>query len=511
MPAAPEYEYLVRFSEPATPTTWNYIGTTRGISTTSGDTPASTYVPPALGSLPTFQLSIFDGTDPVPNPRSSIGSVVLRDPTGVLDAYVSYVTDGGILQLRRGTPGANLSTFSTVAQFTTAGMRYDHNVKEFRLDSLSRILEASLLHENRYGGTGGSDGDATLTGIIRPYGIGQIFNAPPTLVNSATLIYQISDSAIYTIADIKEGGVALGFGTARADFAALAGSAPAPGAYDVCYSEGFFRLGSSPTLPITVDFTGDTLGGTPYLLRGNIAKRIVTRAGTGVLTSGQVDATSLAALNAAKTGTCGWYWNKEITKAAALNEIMEGCLGYWFVDLTGALILGYLYAPGSSPVKTYTFGDQTGIPTMTESLRPPRWQTWAAYQRNYFIVDRSQLAGAVSDADVQLYTQDAQWKYESYGVTQAAYPTSFARRFYSGLWDGTDAQNEASSQQLLLRAPYERWDIPIYEDPFTLAGYLGQRIAISGHSRYSWANPRTFVLVGVSWGANLVPTATLWG
>ncbi|MFO1160934.1 MAG: hypothetical protein U1E60_18990 [Reyranellaceae bacterium] len=307
----------------------------------------------------------------------------------MIDTYATYVTDGGILQLRRGTPGADLSTFSTVAQLTTSGLRYGHDVKEFVLRDLGRILEASLLHENRYTGAGGSAGDANLTGQIKPYAIGQVFNVPAKLINASTLIYQLSDSALYTVADVREGGNSLSFGTNRANYAALAGSAPAPGAYDVCFSEGFMRLGSSPTLPITADYTGDTNGGTPYLKRGDIAKRIVTRAGTGVLSTSQVDGTALTALNTAQTATCGFYWDKEISKADALNEVMAGCLGYWFVDLTGALILGYLTTVGSSPVKTYTFGDQTGNPTMTESVRPPRWKTSLSYQRNYSIMDRS--------------------------------------------------------------------------------------------------------------------------
>lgn len=57
----------------------------------------------------------------------------------------------------------------------------------------------------------------------------------------------------------------------------------------------------------------------------------------------------------------------------------------------------------------------------------------------------------------------------------------------------------------------ERWQIPIYEDPFTLAALVGQRIAITNCPRYSWGSSRTFILIGVDWGSNLIPTATLWG
>lgn len=513
MPTAAEYEYLVRFSEPAAPSTWYYIGHTTGRSTSSGDTPASTYVPPSLGSPPGFSLRLFDGVDPVLNPRGSIGSVLLTDPTGVLDTYcTSKVTDGGILELRRAArtdPPANLSTFSTIATFATAGVRYGHNTKEFRLHNLGRILESSLLHDNRYSGEGGAGGDAQLKGQIRPYGIGPVFNITPKLVNATEKIYQLSDSAIWAIAAVKEGGSALGYGTDRANYAAMAASAPAAGVYDSCFAEGYIRLGSSPTLPITVDFTGDTEPSVPYLLRGNIAKRIVTRSGT-VLTSGQVDSTALSALNTAKSEDCGFYWDKEITKAAALTEVMQSILGYWYVNLSGSLILGYMTAPGASPDVTYAFPDVVGEPQMIEGVRPPRWKTSVAYQRNYTIMDRSKVP-SVTDAVAQLLAEDALWESDADGTVYSANPTSYEKRVFAGFDNSTDAAAEAVLQQAIFEDPPELWQVQIRTDPFTLAGYLGRPIGISGYTRYSWSNPRVFRLVGVDWGADLIPTAILWG
>lgn len=512
MPTAAEYEYLVRFSEPFTPTGWNYIGSTHGRSTNSGDTPASTYIPPSLATPPTFQLSIFDGTDPAINPRNSIGEVILRDPSGVLDTYATYVADGGIMELRRGTPGANLSTFSTVATFTTAGLAFSHDIKSFRLHNLARILEAAPLHGERYGGTGGEEGDAELAGQLKPYAVGQVWRITPVPLNASLLIYQVSATPIEEISDVSGGGNSLSAsGTDHVNYAALAAATVSPDYYDTCLAEGLFRLGSTSNFALTANVKGDKTGGTYVYKRGDIAKRIVTRAGTA-LDPSQVNSSALSTLNAAKPDICGFFWNKEITKAAALSEVMEGCLGYWFVDLTGSLVLGSLSAPGSSPVKTYAFGDQTGIPMMTEGVRPPRWKTSLSYSRNNTIVtDRSQFPLIVTDALAAIYGRDAFWVSAETGTTFAKYPTAFEKRVYSGLWTESDAQAEATAQQTLMALPRERWDVKIYEDPFTLAGYLGQRIAISGYTRYGWSNPRTFVLVGVAWGADLIPTATLWG
>ncbi len=506
---ASEYEYYVRFSEPGAPSSFFPLGTTLGRSTTAADTPASIHVPPSLGSPPTFQLSLFDGVDPVLNPRGSIGSVVLDDPKGVLDTYAFYVTDGGLLELRRGTPGAALSTFTTVASLTTAGLTFGHETKEFRLHNLTRILEAATLHDERFSGEGGAGGDASLAGVLKPYCVGRVRRVPAVLMNTATRIYMVSCTPIEAIDGVAEGGASLTFsGNDRADYAALAAATITPGYYDTCLAEGLFRTGASALYDITADVQGDKTGGVYVETRGDIAKRIVTRSGVG-LTAGQIDGTALAALNSAKPETCGFYWGSEITKAQALIEVMQGILGYWYINLSGSLILGFLSAPGSSPDVVYEFGNQTGAPEMMESVRPPRWKTSISYQRNN--LQGGRIAGIIPDALKVVFTQDAQWASEVTETTYNKYPSAIEKRTYSGLWDEADAQTEATAQQTLLSTPLGRWRIPIYEDPFVLAGYLGRRVGISNYPRYAWNNPHTYILASVEWGADLIPIATLWG
>lgn len=508
---AAEYEYYIRFSTPAAPSTFYALGTTHGRSTDSSDTPASTYVPPSVGSPPTFQIMLFDGVDPVLNPRSSIGSVVLRDPTGVLDTYASYVTDGGLMELRRGATTVALSAFSLVASFSTAGMAFSHDAKEFRLHNLERLLETAALHEDRYTGAGSANGDAALEGVLKPYCVGRCYRVPAVLINAANRIYQVSCTPIESIDDVTEGGASLTFsGNDRADYAALAAATITPGFYDTCLALGMFRLGASPLYDITATVKGDKTGGTYVEKRGDIAQRIVTRSGV-VLTSGQISSAALTVLNGAKTEPCGFFWGSEITKAQALTEVMQGCLGYWFISLADAqLVLGYLSAPIAADV-TYTFGTQTGLPAMTESIRQPRWKTLVSYQRNNAVRDRSRISGIVTDSLASIFAQDAKWQSDEDSAVHTAYPSSVEKRVFSGMWNSADAALEAQRQQALLEVPRERWRIPIYEDPFTLAGYMGQRVGIAGYSRYSWANPRVFVLVGIEWGADLIPIATLWG
>ncbi|MFO1080866.1 MAG: hypothetical protein U1E23_09600 [Reyranellaceae bacterium] len=553
-----------------------------------------------------FQLSIFDGIDPgvtAGGSKGGFGSFRIQDPAGDLDYLIGKVMSGGTLTLLRGAPGALYSTFTAVATLTSAGMVYDHQVKEIRVRDLGWKLDVPL-HDNRYGGAGGADGDAAIKSVLKPYTIGQVFNVAPVLIEASKLIYQLSDSAITSIADVRDGGYSLTFGTTRADYAAMAGSAPAKGNYDVCLPAGLIRLGSSPAHDITVDFTGDkTGGGSAYLKRGDIANQVATRAGTTIA----VNSSALSALNSAQTGTCGFHWLNEITKRQALDEVMAGIAGYHYVNLSGELVLGYLAAPTGSAVATYTWPtDVADLPSQMDAYQEPRWKTTLGYQRNYALQDRSKLAGAVGqalkfrptlidgtkniyqitdsrtpaitsiaavrdagsslttgtsradytalagtapsagaydyclaaglirlgsaptgDVDVDftstiteaagaLYGQEAQWVTGETSSQRTYWPTAPEVKLFSGFYGSSDASTEASRQKTLFQgfptgSMIERYKVKLRDDPFTLAGYLGQVIEIAAYPRYSWANPRKFLLVGVEFSGDATTTATLWG
>lgn len=618
------YQYVIRYAEYSAPSTYYYIASNYPTNTASTDTPASTPIYGGLRPL-NFSVSIFDGIDPRPTPKGGFGSIIIDDPGGDRDYLIGKVMSGGTLTVLRGTPGAAISTFTAVATMTTAGMQYDQDKKEIRLRDFGWFLEAPL-HDNRYGGTGSADGDATVTGIIKPYGAGTIFNASPVLINATNLIYQLSDGAIYAVADLRNGGASWTFGTDRANYAAMAASAPPSGAYyDTCLSEGLIRLGATPDRDITVDFTGDTNGGTPYVKRGNIAQRIATRTGTTV----SVNSTALTALNTAQAADTNFWWNQEITKAAALTEIMQGCLGYWYINMSGELVLGSLVAPSGSALATYTFpNDFVGNPEALDTAADPRWKTTLGYKRNYTVQEQSRLAGAsivslniadgsaeavyyvvcpragkirriwtvidgaVSTADItitaaigatavtngvvtitqsgsaagdidsatptanntvsagqavnftvtgggsggspriqllmeiespvtasnaQLYGQEAQWVTASTSNQRTYWPTAPEVKLLSGYTGSSDASTEASRQQTIFQGipagsrMLERIKVKIAADPFTLAGYLGGVISIASYPRYSWANPRKFIVIGVTFNGDAWTEVTLWG
>ncbi len=518
-------EYFLRYAQYHLPSNYYYIAGSHGRSTSAADTPASTYVPPGMEDL-SFEVSIFSGIDPVPTPKGGFGSIRIHDVAGKLDYLLDLSMSGGTLTVFRGSRGADYSTFTAVASMTSAGLLYNENVKEIIVRDIAWLLESPLL--NSYAGTGGAEGGATLTGQPKPYGIGELFNIPLVMLDPAKLILQVTDGAIETIRDFRSGGVtAWTLNATRASYAALeAAAAPPTNTYDVVMSGGYVRIGNpSNDFPITMDAVLDNSSpGSPYLLRGDIAKRIVTRNTVG-LTSGQVDSTALSALNSAYPETCGFYWNQQLTTAQALTEVMQGILGFWFFNPIGNLFLGYVDEPTGTALRTYNWpGDfvgQNGEPAALESISQPRYRSTLGYRRNYFPQDEAKLAGAVSDADRLVYGREASFVGYETTSTRLTWPLARHVTTFSGFNHVTDAETDAGAevtrqQALFLNVPTaarnkERIQVTVRDDPYVVATYLGGIIAIADYPRNGWSNPRKFLVAAVGFSDDARARLTLWG
>ncbi len=624
-----DYQYILRYAEASAPSTYYWIASTHRKNTTPGDTPASTAIPGGMRPL-NFAVNILDGIDPLrqenSGERGGFGVIVIDDPSGELDYLIGKIMSGGILTILRGTQGNDVSTFSTVATMTTAGFLYDEDKKELRVRDYAWFLDTPL-HDNRYGGTGGADGDAVLKGVNKPYAVGPVFNVAPLLIDQVNRIYQMSDSKVFSISDLRDGGVTASWTVTgnQSSYANLVAMVLGDNDAGTCSDLGLVKLGSLPTYGFTADFIGDCPNYSVYYRkRADIAQRVTTRAGTTVA----VNAASLSALNTAQPDDTSFFWNAEITKSKALSEVMAGCLGYWYVNLAGEVVLNYLVAPTASALATYAFYADFAQPiTALDTFADPRWKTTVGYKRNYAIQDPSQLAGAVdvvnlniadgsadavyyvvcpragtiktiwtvtdgavSTADITitaaigvtnvtngvvtiatagsaagdvdsatpsanntvtqgqsvkftvagggsggspritlsieiegpdttraLYEQEAQWVTAETASQRTYWPTAPEVKFQSGYIDATAAGTEATRQQTLYQGiptgsrMLERLQATLKEDPFTLAGYLGGVIAITGYTRYGWTSPRKFILIGIEFSGDVTTKVTLLG
>lgn len=505
------YAYLLRYSPPGlTPI---YVAASFGRSTTPTDTPANTYVPGKLAAAPNFGVQLFDGIEPGNGGGGSLGVITIVDPNGELDGLISRTWDGGLLEILRGPVLAEFSTYSVVAKLSGAGIIYDQRKKQIRCRDLGWQLEQSNVHDEAYGGSGGEDGDPAMAGQWKPYAAGAVFNVAPPLITAATLIYQLSCTAINGVSAVRDGGVALTFSANYSDYATLAAATVPSSNYATCLALGLIRLGSAAVYAITCDFTGDseTISGQTYpSTRAQVARRIAIGRGAITLTDAQIDSTSLANLESDQPSAVGFYWPDRISKAQALTEVMIGCLGYWLVGLDGKLKFGQLEAPIGTAAIAFNYPEDFGArePEMP-IYQVPRRATYVGYRRNYAQQGPSQLAGVVSQADAVIYAQRTRYGLEyDYSVT-VFFPTSQPVYVDGGFLNEVDATAEALRQQNLMNVRHERWRITIYMPPFT--DVLGKIIQINNFPRFGWAASRKFLCVGVSFTSGLSVTLDLWG
>lgn len=489
-------------------------------SSEPGDTPASTWVGGYLSGRFNYEIALFVGADPTQGGSATVGILELEDPAGDLDDLRTLGWDSAPLELRRGDPEALLSTFTTVAKLTTAGLRYNTRKKEILLRDLAHKLTRAELHGLRYGGTGSADGDAALAGRIKPYCVGSVFNITPVLINATGLIYQVSCTSVLGIDAVRDGGTALTVDSDYATYALLAAASVASGHYATCKALGLFKIGATPVYIITADVRGDndTLNGIAYPhTRAHIARRVATGRGSIKLSDPtEIDGTAFEYLEQRQTATLGYFWDGEVTKAEALAEVMAGCLGWWTMRLNGTLAIGQLEDPANvAPLFSLSYPTDDGStesrvdePAMTD-YQPPRRSTLMGWARNYTVMSRDQIAGAVAAATAAIYQQATRYTTSEDLWVAGGFPSAPIVMVNGGFESESAAQMEGDRQRRLLRGHRELFEIPAVIDPF--ADVAGRVINIANASRLGLGTSRNLFCVGIAVNGNSKPILKLWG
>lgn len=487
-------------------------------SSANDDTPAATWVPGKLSGAFNYEINLSLGAGG--DGSAAVGILELLDPDGELDGLRTLGWDGAPLMLMRGEPDAAYSTFSTVAKLTTAGLRYNVRKKEVLLRDLAWQLTQAELHGQRYGGAGGPDGDPSLAGQVKPLAIGSVFNIPPVQINATGLVYQVSCSSVLTIDAVKDGGALLAFSVDYDTYDLLAAATVAPGTYATCLAYGLFRLGSAPVYLITADVRGDNdaINGLSYPhTRAQIARRIATGRGNIRLKDpNQLDLAALEALEQRQTAMLGYFWDREITKAAALAEVMAGCLGWWTMRLDGRLAVGQIEDPATAaplfslsyPADGATAEIRVDEPAMTD-YRPPRRTTLMGWSRNYTVMASNQVAGSVAQSLVAIYRQETRFTSSDDPWVAAGYPTAPVVSVVGGFAGESDAQLEGDRQMRLLRTRREVFEIAVVMDPF--ADVVGRVINVANANRLGLGTSRNLFCFGIAVNGNAKPVLKLWG
>ncbi len=507
--------------------TTEYMAATIGRTAAPGDLGANTWIRPALGSNWNFANALAGGISE-DSASGTWGVLTINDLTGDLDRIVRRQWDGATLELLRGDATARFDTWSTVAKMSAAGIVWDLNAKQIQVRPYAWRLEAPL-HDVRYTGAGGTDGDATIANRLKPWLLGQVFNASPVLINATNNVWQFTLGSAQAVTAVREGGSALsldtsvGTGGNVTTYAALTAATIASGKYATCLALGLIRLGSVPIKGITLDAQGDadTIGGTAGYVykRAAIARRVVLGYGESKLSTSDLDEASFTAMDAAQTGAIGIYFDgaQEVTKAAALNAIMAGCAGHWHFTMLGQLRVGYVSLPGDTGDFSLTRprpGQDKGTAMITGGMSARRFtrpvqmivMKWA---KNYTVQRTADLAG-VALSSIQLYSADARQVTASSDQFKRSVPTAPIKIVDSLFATEADAQAEVNRQIRIFGQPRTEYDVPTRLDPFTLDP-LGLAAEVVGETRYEFNNSRVLLCTRMSVSGSNTTVLTLWG
>lgn len=495
-----------------------YPAASFGKSSSPEDVPPNLYVPGLLlGSTINYGVSLFSGIEPEASSSGGQGAIVLVDTRGKLDNLIDRSLDGAKLDVLQGDPKDDFKNFMLVAKLTTAGILYDQRKKEVRLRDQSWRAQQGRLHDITYTGEGGASGEASLTGQYKPIGFGRCRNVEPILIDSIRQIRQLSVGSINAVLAVKDGGLPLeSTDIDYPNYAALAAAADASviplGYYSTCLAEGLIATGAVPFKQLTADFEGDAEGGYVDNI-AQIAMRIATGRGDVKFSDTEIDYAALNKLAQSQPGVSGWWWSGGsdiVTKADALQEVMNSRLGYWAVRLNGLLTFGLMNEPVGSPTMVINYpNDFAGEPSQLDTYQVPRKSTFLGYKRNYTVMNDSQLVESVDPSERNYFRNESLWVNKESAFSLWKVPTAQSIRLQSGLDDESSATAECIRQQTVMGTRKERWLVPVACDPF--ADLLGRVIEIRNYPRYNWGASRKFICIGQSFASGIGVKLSLWG
>jgi hypothetical protein len=347
-----------------------------------------------------------------------------------------------------------------------------------------------------YAGSGGLEGDASLRGQQRPLLLGIKRQIQLQLLLSSSLVWQVAAGPLLEVFGVRDQGADLTLAGDHPNLAALLGATVPPGSYATCLALGLVRTGRKPFGMLTADAQaagdGSHNGVGLSLLRG-----------PGGLPEDRIVASSFASLPG---GLAGWIWTGG-TVAAALDEVLRSCGGWWGSDRLGRIVAGRLARPDlMAPRITLERWMLTAEPS-EERGAVPRYRQRVAYRR---------LATVQSATDLVAIAADNPALVAAYGTAERV-ASAYSAATYDGypsatdpdpLPSGYDAEGDAQTLADELLALHgvrrRRWRVQVGKWGHLVE--LGDVVAVD--------HPR---LAGRSWVAVAsdevgdAKTLTLWG
>jgi len=279
---------------------------------------------------------------------STMGVLRYADLATFLNAEVDEIRIWSVVR----TADQILSAYNSILNTTETGLTYYNPVNEGSGTSAVPTVGTGTL--TLTGGAaikwvGTLEGDASLAGKPKPLAFGVRRQVAPTWVDTQNGVWQFSDGPLQAVDAMRDKGDPITFGSDVSDIYA---SAPSAGTYNTCLAQGLVRLGSTPVGTITGDIKGDNAGagGYQHTVTG-IAKKILLQYCSW--SAGDIDDAAFAALLAADSSVNGFYWDSEINRDAALQEVFLSIWSWWGPNRVGAITCGRTPAPESKTATVF--------------------------------------------------------------------------------------------------------------------------------------------------------------
>ena len=427
---------------------------TDGFTTSAMCTPPNTYYEGRLEQALWIPRAMFAEGTTYGRSVATPGDLILANADAALDDLITAGFDGRRVIVRRGVKGAMYpDEWETVFVGTMEHPDFTPTSLVIRLRSLQYDLENAVL-TSRYAGTNtngnGVEGVTTdIRGQLKPRVLGDVLNIAPPAVNTARLVYQLSDSPVAVVHAVYDRGVALSLGAPYASLAeCLAVSPPPSTARLYSGTEGaFIRLGSSPAGTVTVD-ASETLDPTDATI-GQLFARALTRAGTarGDASLYTLRAGDLALADAQAPGPCGRWVTDDVSWASLFDEMAETLGGWWGFDAQGAVRFAQIAKPRGTPVRTITSDDFTPplerLHTNDPASDLPVYEYRIRYAQNYTVQPATSLAGSVDEATRVARAQAFREVARTNAGVQPKHPLAVSIASTTWLQQLEDAEHEA--------------------------------------------------------------------
>lgn len=294
--------------------------------------------------------AMFGGRTTLGAVQVGIGEMSLVNHDGALDDLNRYAFDGRALRLLIGDSAAAYSGFAVVLTGTMLAARCTES--EIQILVRDRLLELDKpLLTTQFAGTNilpaGVEGEDDIRGRVKPRVYGAVKEVAPPIVNTARLIYQVSDGAIASLDGVYDNAIPLTAGIGYANQAAMEATAPAAGEYRAWLGGGMFRLGAPPAGQVTADVTQGATAADRTA--GQIIKAIALAAGVA---GGDIVAADVTALDVANASVLGIWISDDRTARVAAESVCQS-VGAWFgFDRLGQFRMARLDAPSGTPAAT---------------------------------------------------------------------------------------------------------------------------------------------------------------